>query len=374
MAIDFDAEGLLDGVEGDDREARLRLLTELADDGVTVDELKSAVAEDRLALLPVERVLEGEGERLTGEQLAERSGIELDFLIRQRQALGLPVAEPDVAVFSEQDLEAALRLKALRDAGLPEQGMLEVARVLGMTMSQLAAATRGIIVDAYVEAGDNERDVGLRLAAAARELRPHVAQALEYTLDLHLREQIRSDVISRAELASGVRGAQEVTAAFADLVDFTRLGEQLPPEELGQVTARLGGMVAEVVSAPVRVVKMIGDAAMLVSPDGEAAVAAALNLVEAAEAQGDDFPGLRAGLARGTALSRAGDWYGRPVNMASRITAMARPGSVLASKSAVDAAGDAFNYSFAGERHLKGIEGDVSLFRVRHPDDPDADG
>jgi len=371
MPINFEAEGLLEGVEGDARDARLRLLTELAADGVALEELRSAVAEERLALLPIERVLDGAGERLTGSELAERSGIELDYWVRQRQALGLPVAEPDVAIFSEQDLEAARRLKQLRDAGLPEQGMLEIARVLGMTMSQLAAATRGMIVDAYVEAGDNERDVGLRLAAAARELRPHVAQALEYTFDLHLREQVRSDVISRADLASGATGAQEVTAAFADLVDFTRLGEQLPPEELGQVTERLGRLVAEVVSAPVRLVKMIGDAAMLVSQDGEAAVAAALDLVAAAEAEGGDFPGLRAGLARGTALSRAGDWYGRPVNMASRITAMARPGSVLASEAAVEAAGDAFSYSFAGDRRLRGIEGEIKLFRVRRPVDSD---
>jgi len=371
MPINFEAEGLLEGVEGDARDARLRLLTELAADGVALEELRSAVAEERLALLPIERVLDGAGERLTGSELAERSGIELDYWVRQRQALGLPVAEPDVAIFSEQDLEAARRLKKLRDAGLPEQGMLEIARVLGMTMSQLAAATRGMIVDAYVEAGDNERDVGLRLAAAARELRPHVAQALEYTFDLHLREQVRSDVISRADLASGATGAQEVTAAFADLVDFTRLGEQLPPEELGQVTERLGRLVAEVVSAPVRLVKMIGDAAMLVSQDGEAAVAAALDLVAAAEAEGGDFPGLRAGLARGTALSRAGDWYGRPVNMASRITAMARPGSVLASEAAVEAAGDAFSYSFAGDRRLRGIEGEIKLFRVRRPVDSD---
>lgn len=371
MPINFEAEGLLEGVEGDARDARLRLLTELAADGVALEELRSAVAEERLALLPIERVLDGAGERLTGSELAERSGIELDYWVRQRQALGLPVAEPDLAIFSEQDLEAARRLKKLRDAGLPEQGMLEIARVLGMTMSQLAAATRGMIVDAYVEAGDNERDVGLRLAAAARELRPHVAQALEYTFDLHLREQVRSDVISRADLASGATGAQEVTAAFADLVDFTRLGEQLPPEELGQVTERLGRLVAEVVSAPVRLVKMIGDAAMLVSQDGEAAVAAALDLVAAAEAEGGDFPGLRAGLARGTALSRAGDWYGRPVNMASRITAMARPGSVLASEAAVEAAGDAFSYSFAGDRRLRGIEGEIKLFRVRRPVDSD---
>ncbi len=90
MPINFEAEGLLEGVEGDARDARLRLLTELAADGVALEELRSAVAEERLALLPIERVLDGAGERLTGSELAERSGIELDYWVRQRQALGLP--------------------------------------------------------------------------------------------------------------------------------------------------------------------------------------------------------------------------------------------------------------------------------------------
>lgn len=367
MTIDFEAEGLLDGVEGEAREARLDLLRGLADDGVPLEELRSAIAEERLALLPVERVLEGEGERLTGAELSERSGLELEFLVRQRQALGLPVAEPDSQTFSEEDLAAAVRLRELREAGLPEEGMLEIARVLGMTMSQLAAATRGMIVEAFIDAGASERDVALRLASAARELRPHVAKALEYTLDLHLREQIRSDVLSRTELASGATGTQEVTAGFADLVDFTRLGEQLPPEELGRVTERLGTVVAGVISSPVRLVKMVGDAAMFVSPDGEAAMSAAIDLVAAAEAEGDDFPELRAGVAHGVALPRGGDWYGRPINMAARITGIARPGSVLASEAARDAAGEGFDYSFAGERRLKGIKGEVKLFRARHP-------
>jgi adenylate cyclase len=371
MGIDFEAEGLLDGVEGEAREARLDLLRGLAADGVPLEELRSAISEERLALLPVERVLEGEGERLTGAELSERSGLELEFLVRQRQALGLPVAEPDSQVFSEQDLQAAVRLRELREAGLPEDGMLEIARVLGMTMSQLAAATRGMIVEAFIDAGANERDVALRLAGAARELRPHIAQALEYTLDLHLREQIRSDVLSRTELASGATGTQEVTAGFADLVDFTRLGEQLPPEELGHVTERLGKVVAGVISSPVRLVKMVGDAAMFVSPDGEAAMSAAIDLVAAAEAEDDDFPELRAGLAHGVALPRGGDWYGRPINMAARITGIARPGSVLASETAREAAGEGFDYSYAGERRLKGIKGEVKLFRARHPEDGD---
>jgi adenylate cyclase len=313
----------------------------------------------------VERVLEGDGPRYTAAEVAERAGLELDFLLRSQRNLGLPVPDPDEKAFGDDDVQAALRLRALRDAGLPEDGMNEIARVLGVAMSQVAAANRSLIAETMVKPGDTERDVGLRFAEAARRLGPLVGEALEYAFNLHLREQIRHDVIGRAQLRAGAPGTQEVSACFADLVGFTQLGEELAPEELGGVTGRLGRLASEVATAPVRLVKMIGDAAMLVSPDGGALLEASLALVEAAEHEGEDFPLLRAGVARGAALARAGDWYGRPVNIASRITAIARPGSVLASEAAIKAAGDRFSYSFAGERRLKGIDDEVRLYRVR---------
>ena len=74
-----------------------------------------------------------------------------------------------------------------------------------------------------------------------------------------------------------------------------------------------------------RLVKTIGDAALIVGPDADPMLALALDLVDAADAEGEDFPQLRVGMAAGPALSRAGDWYGRPVNLASRVTAIARP-------------------------------------------------
>jgi adenylate cyclase len=364
MAIDFEAEGLLEGVEGRDREARRELLQQLADDGVSLDEMRRAVAEDRLALLPVERVLAGAGDRYTAAEVADRAEIELDYLLRQRQALGMPEPGPDDRVFGDEDVDAARRIQRVREV-LPDEAVLESARVLGLSMSQFAAAMRSLIADELVRAGDTERDAGVRLATAAGMLEPQVADTLRYAFNLHLREQIRHDVVGRTQLRSGVPGTQEITACFADMVGFTTLGEELPPEELGGVTGRLGQLAAELVRPPVRLVKLIGDAAMLVSPDGEAVVDQALGLIEAAENEGEDFPIMRAGLARGTAIARAGDWYGRPVNLASRITAMARPASVLASEEARAAAGERFHYSFAGERRLKGIQGAVKLYRVR---------
>jgi adenylate cyclase len=95
-------------------------------------------------------------------------------------------------------------------------------------------------------------------------------------------------------------------------------------------------------------------------------------LIEAADAEGEEFPPLRVGLAFGPAVGRGGDFYGPPVNLASRITGVARPGSVLASGEAREALGEDFRYSYAGERKLKGI-GEVKLYRVRRGGDDTAD-
>ena len=80
VAIDFEAEGLLDGAS--DREARLELLQSLEQEGFGLEELREAAAQDRLALLPVERVLAGEGKLYTREELAEETGLDPEFLGR----------------------------------------------------------------------------------------------------------------------------------------------------------------------------------------------------------------------------------------------------------------------------------------------------
>ena len=366
VAIDFEREGLLKGTRGKAREARRELLEELAADGVPLEDLRRAVEEDRLALLPVERVLEGEGRRYTAAEVAERAAVEEDLLRHNRLALGLPDPDPDEPAFTDDDVHAAKRIATLREAGLPDEGILEVSRVIGLALAQVAAASRALVAESSLAEGGTEADVGRRLAEGARRLGPMMGPLLEYVLNLHLRELVRSDVIGRAEITAGrLPGAQEVTACFADMVGFTKLGEQLPPEELGALTGRLGELARAVADPPVRLVKMIGDAAMLVSPDNRALLDAALELVERSEAEGEGFPPLRAGLARGPALARAGDWYGRPVNLASRITGIAYPGSVLVDEEVRDEASNGHSWSFAGERRLKGINGRVKLYRAR---------
>jgi adenylate cyclase len=367
--IDFEAEGLLDGVGGEARAARLDLLERLAAEGVSLEELREAVAAGRLTLLPVERGIAGDGPRYTRDEVAELSGADLGLLQRASAALGIPYPDAGEKVLTEADLGAARRVKAFLDAGLPEDGIIQVARTIGIGTARVADANRELIRRTLMQPGDTERDLALRFAAAAEHMLPIFEPTLLYAQRAHLLEQIRRDVIGAADLASGEMGATtEVSICFADLVGFTKLGEEIAPEELGLVAGRLEEMATAVAESPVRLVKTIGDAAMLVSPDSEAMIAAALRLVEASEQEGEEFPSLRAGIARGPALAQTGDYYGRPVNLASRITGIAKPGSVLVDRDAKNAASDTFEYSFAGERRLKGFESRTKLYRVRRRD------
>jgi adenylate cyclase len=277
----------------------------------------------------------------------------------------MPEPGGDEKAFTTRDVEAAKRVKDLREIGIPDNEMLQVSRVIGMTMSQLAAANRGLGVRVFAEEGDSELEIGKRFAAIAEGVGPLLGSILEYALQLHMREQIRHDAFASAEISAEVERGLEISVAFADLVGFTKLGERLDPASLGDLTEELSDMASEVAGGPVRLVKLIGDAVMLTSQDSKCLLDAALELVKASEDKGEGFPLLRAGVARGRVVGRGGDFYGRPVNLASRITAMARPGSVVCDEAMHDELEDSYNWSFAGARHLKGIEGEPKLFRAR---------
>lgn len=375
MTTDFEAEGLLDGLEGEARAARLGLLERLAEEGVPLAELRDAVEGGRLALLPVERVIAGDGTRYTPREVAELSGVDLDLLQRATAALGIPYPDPDERSLTSSDLEEAKRIKAFRDAGLPEDGILQVARTIGMATARIAEANRELVVRTLMQPGDTERDLALRFAAAAEQMLPVFEPTLNYAFRAHMLEQIRRDVIATADIAAGQPGSiSNISVCFADLVGFTKLGEQVETEELGLIAGRLDELATAVAEPPVRLVKLIGDAAMLVSTDAAAMVEAALRMVEAADEEGEEFPRLRAGIAHGSVHVQAGDYYGRPVNLASRLTAIAKPGSVLLDEAAKGAAGEGFQYSYAGEKRLKGFDHRAKLYRARRVDEGAGDG
>jgi adenylate cyclase len=359
--MDFAAAGLLDGLEGDDRAERERLLEQLADAGFTEDELKDAIEEDRLALLPVDRMLEGE---YSARDIEKKTGLSAEKILRLRRLLGLPDAKPEECVFREEDVAAAESIRLSLDAGFEEEAVAEITRVLGEGMARLAATTAAAFVDAFLKPGDTEQDIATRFPELTEQMSDALKPILAAAYKAHLRESVRRGMIGRVEREQGaIAGAQEMVVCFADLVGFTRLGGEMEATELGSVAGKLAQLAAEVAERPVRLVKTIGDAAMFVSPEAGSMVAAALKLTEEVEEAG--LPTVRAGIASGPALQRAGDYYGHAVNLASRVTGIARPGSVLTTKEVHDAAPDDFEWSSARKHRLKGVDGAVPLFRAR---------
>ncbi len=372
---DFEYEGLLDGLTGEAREVRLRLLEFLwAEEGVDLETLRREAKANRLALLPADLAIGRPGHRFTPIEVAEQAGITVNELQKLIAALGFPPPAADDRILGRQDVRAAKRLRKFMDAGLPLDNMLAVTRVVGSSAARIAQVHRDLVSTDIVDPDADEWEAAMQLREAARELLPMGEEAVTYALRSHFVDQLRSQVMAMDTPGwFGSGGAVEVSVCFADLVGFTRLGERSELEQIGTVAKLLESVAIEVTNPEVRLVKLIGDAAMLVSEDGAALFDAALRFIEvgrdAGRDAGSELPALRVGVARGLATPQVGDWFGNPVNLASRITEAARPDSVLAEATAVEAAGDAFRYSKVGEHKFKGLKRPVRLFRVRRHSD-----
>jgi adenylate cyclase len=365
-APDFAARGLLDGLEGAARESRAKLLESLYDDGCSPDELESAVAEGRLALLPAELALGGIGQ-LTAAEVAERAGVDVEALEAVRRAAGLPLPPRDVAALGELDLFGARALAAFIRGGLPLDGLVEASRVFGEAAAHAAAAAGTLANTAIPQEGDTEYDYAQRLSIATRELTPYAAELLGVMYMLHNRENIRQETAAADELIAGRRSdIHEVTVGFCDVVGFTRLGEGVAAADLGAIATRLAALAVEAAEPPVRLIKTIGDAAMFVAPEPAQLLDTVLCVMEAAEWEGEQFPSLHAGAAHGPALRRWGDYYGGPVNLAARLTERARASSLITDAAVRERAGDdGFAWSDAGLKKLKGFSEPTPVFRCR---------
>lgn len=367
-----ESPGLLDGLAGDARAERAELVDWLLGQGITAEEIRHSFAP---MLLPARRALGDDGTYVSARQISERTGLGLDALMRFQRAAGLPqVDDPDAAVFMRPDGDTAVHIKRFLDLGIDPEQMLMVVRVLADGLANAAEVMRGAALGAVLRPGATELQTAQGAQAVVGAAAPLVGPMIQDLLLLQLRHAVETEAVNANERAIGapLPGARVVAAAFADLVGFTRLGEEVPAEELEKLANRLAEQARNVAVGPVRFIKTIGDAVMFVSADTAALLAAVLSLIDAAEAD-EVLPRLRAGLAYGSAVSRAGDWFGSPVNTASRVTSMARPGSVLVSAAARDNVGEdgRFRWSDAGSRHLKGIRDNVQLFRARRAE---ADG
>lgn len=362
----FEAAGLTDGLQGEARAARLRLLERLRDCGYTIEELRTAHTEGLLAFLLADREVTGP-DRLSQREIAERSGLDIDTMRLLRRAQGLPLPEPDAPVFGEGDLELAQTMRGLLDAGVPLERLQETARLIGRGLRPIAEAMRATALEQAFDPGLPEDELAERFRLQATVLLPFIAPSLLGAMRAQLREMLAVEAAAFAEAQGGMAGARPVAVAFCDLTGFTRLGEQMDPTALGAVAERLGARLTDCAEEGVRIVKELGDGAMLVAPDPVPLVRTALALVAGVEAD-EQLPPLRVGVAAGEALPRAGDWFGRPVNLASRLCSAARPGSVLADREVRDAVGpEVASWSDAGPKRLRGVGSAVPTFRARPP-------
>jgi adenylate cyclase len=361
--VDIEALGLLDGLEGEARTERAELIAWLLDHGFSIDQIRASVAP---LLLPANRVMGEDGVYLSARQVCSATGLDLELFQRLQGAVGLPrIEDSDAAILPRVDGAAIAHAKVFLDIGVDPDETVAVMRVLIEGLQHAASMMRQVAFKTLIRPGASEIELAEATEALARQAVPQVGPMVQDLLLMELRHTFENEAVTAAERAAGtLPGARKVAVAFADLAGFTRLGEALPAEELEQVASRLADLARDVAVAPVRFIKTIGDAVMLLCADPVPLLNAVLDLLAVAAKEG--LPRLRGGVASGDAVSRAGDWFGSPVNVASRVTGAARAGTVFVAESAREAIGDAegFDWAFAGSRHLKGISGAVKLFRV----------
>ncbi|MGV7612778.1 adenylate/guanylate cyclase domain-containing protein [Mycobacterium pseudokansasii] len=370
--IDRDVADLLDGLDGTARAERAELIEWLLEQGITADEIRLA---NPPLLLATRRLIGDDGTYVSAREISETYGIDLTLLQRVQRAIGLArVDDPDAAVHMRADGEAAATAQRFVELGLNPDQIVMVVRVLAEGLSHAAEVMRYTALSAIMRPGVTEVQIAQASQALVSRIVPLLGPMIQDMLFMQLRHMMETEAVNAGERAAGkpLPGARQVTVAFADLVGFTKLGEVVSAEELGHLAGRLAELARDLTAPPVRFIKTIGDAVMFVCPDPVPLLDTVLKLVEVVDTDAA-FPRLRAGVASGMAVSRAGDWFGSPVNAASRVTGVARPGTVLVADSVWESVGDGagFEWSFAGTRRLKGIKNEAKLFRVRRGDGGD---
>jgi len=269
----------------------------------------------------LERELLGGERRYTRREVAEHAGVPIEHARVLWRALGFADVDDDNVAFTEQDVEA---LRAVD--GLVRRGVIDADTQLAMTraMGQSLARLADWHVSAITSALDSEQAPATEDAAeVAHDLVPVVEGLIGYVWRRHLAATAgRTLTDDRASSTSLVVG-------FADLVGFTALTRQVGEDELASVVSTFEGLASDVVAEQSgRVVKTLGDEVMFTAAEPAQGAEIALLLTERVE-EAEDVPDVRVGLACGPVLARLGDVYGEPVNIASRLTSIARPASIL---------------------------------------------
>lgn len=348
-----------------------QLISLLAALGVPQEQIEQSLRDGTLVLLAIERLALGQDLLYDVDSACTATGLPEEELRHIWRSLGFPEPQPGERVFSDVDLGNLAGVAELMHSGVvsPEvtYGM---TRVIGSSMARVASALIDA-VSARAEqvlgstADDEVADVLEPIASKAGGFLPMFPQVLEQVWRRHLQAAAR-----RRLLRGDSEDGPGLVVGFADLVGFTALAQQVTDEELAEVVDQFERLAYDVVVAGGgRVVKMIGDEVMFLVEDPVMAAEIALGLADASR----DAAGLgdvRVGMAIGPVLEREGDAYGTTVNLASRSTAIAYPGTVVVSPELREVLAEhpAFAFRNMRPRFLKNI-GRVTLAVLRHADE-----
>jgi adenylate cyclase len=238
------------------------------------------------------------------------------------RALGFADVPDDDPAFTDADVTALGRLSSLIDSGFVEPGAeASIARAMGQSLSRLADWQTDMLASGLARAGtDSDAD----LVRSAEQLLPLMRELQDYVWRRHLAANAGRLFLT----ATGAVDRRELAVGFADLVGYTSRTRGMGGRELGVMVEDFEGLAADVIARHHgRVVKTVGDAVLYTCGTAEDAVEIALRLPE--EWTAADRPPLRVGAAFGPVLTRLGDVYSPVVNLASRLTSIALPSTVL---------------------------------------------
>jgi adenylate cyclase len=275
----------------------------------------------------LERLLLDGPRRYTRLQVAEAAGMEPARTQRLWRALGFPDAADDDPAFTDADVAALGVLSSLIDSGfVGPDTEASIARAMGQSLSRLADWQTDMLAHALVRAGgpdDQPAASADEAVEAARVLLPKLRDVQDYVWRRHLAANA-----DRLLAATGPGDRRELAVGFADLVGYTSRSRGMGGRELGAMVEDFESTAAEVIARHHgRVVKTVGDGVLFTAGSALDAVEIGLALPTAWDA--DDRPPLRVGAAYGAVLTRLGDVYSPVVNLASRLTSLARPGTML---------------------------------------------
>ena len=347
--------------------AQAQVVARLRDRGHTIDQIQAATEDGRLAFGFVEELLPDEDGDASLEDVARETGLEPAMIERVWSSFGLP--GQDLDAMSDEDVEAMREAAGVLSTGLPLVASLQLARVYGQALSQIADAEVRLIHLYVHEPLMREGVPGLEMADQmenlARDLLPRSATLMEYLHRRFLQHFVAQDVVGHMEVELDGEvdlGRLRVGICFCDLAGYTRFTEEEGDEQALSYVERFVDRVTDTLPDDARVVKTIGDEVMIVGQDIRALTEWAVRF----QAEFRERPEPRIGIHYGAALYRDGDYFGREVNLASRVVARARGGEAIVTDAVVEQASQSDRLSFEGigQVKLKGFDEPRQLCRA----------